>query len=437
MTKPLNTLLIIGYVWPEPNSSAAGTRMMQLIQLFKEHDWHITFASPAKQGEHKENLSVLGIHEVKIELNDESFDRFVTELSPNLVIFDRFMMEEQFGWRVEAHAPHALRILNTEDLHSLRTCRQLRLKSELKHLKKRTNSTLDLTQIGLTDLTEITNQMKQTELAQREIASIFRSDLTLMISKVETQFLETTFQVPQSQLFYLPFQYDKKDIQQLPLFEQRNHFVTIGNFRHDPNWDSVLWLKESIWPKIKTALPDAQLHIYGAYPPPKATALNNPKQGFLVKGWAKDAHEVIQNAKVLLAPLRFGAGIKGKLAEAMINGTPSVTTPIGAEAMYQEQNETWPGAISQTAEDFAQQAINLYQNQDEWLKQQQQGYKVVSREFIKTIDFTDAFLNQIETILGDLDSHRNQHFIGAMLNHHYHKSTKYMAQWIEAKNKLS
>ena len=86
-------VLIIGYVWPEPNSSAAGSRMMQLIQAMQSQGWPITFASPAQLSEHMVDLESLGIHCQSIELNSESFDTYISELNPDLVIFDRFMME--------------------------------------------------------------------------------------------------------------------------------------------------------------------------------------------------------------------------------------------------------------------------------------------------------------------------------------------------------
>ncbi|MDX1352536.1 MAG: glycosyltransferase, partial [Thiomicrorhabdus sp.] len=253
--------------------------MMQLIHLLQKAGWEITFASPAKLGEHKEDLLQHGITEQTITLNDSSFDQFISDLQPGLVIFDRFMMEEQFGWRVEQHAPNALRVLNTEDLHSLRACRQQLIKKYL----KTSPSEIELEECRLTDQAWLFKHMAQTDLAKREIASIFRCDLTLMISEFEMSLLQQQFQIPAQQLYYLPFLYTPIDYGTLPKFEERSHFVTIGNFRHEPNWDAVLWLKESIWPKIRQTLPQAELHIYGAYPPPKATALHNAKQVFLVK----------------------------------------------------------------------------------------------------------------------------------------------------------
>ncbi|WP_029407716.1 glycosyltransferase [Thiomicrorhabdus sp. Milos-T2] len=427
------TLLIIGYVWPEPNSSAAGSRMMQLIKLFQDDLWNITFASPAKLGEHRVDLTKSGITEQNIELNNASFDQFIKNLQPDLVIFDRFMMEEQFGWRVEKYAPNALRVLNTEDLHSLRACRQQIIKDYLKTKPQEIN----LKNLTLTDQAWLFSKMTKTEITKREIAAIFRCDLTLMISEFEIKLLKEQFQIPARQLFYLPFLYKELETKNLPTFEQRQHFVTIGNFRHDPNWDAVLWLKEAIWPIIRQQLPQAEMHIYGAYPPPKATALNNPKQGFLVKGWAEDAFDVIQNAKVLLAPLRFGAGIKGKLAEAMLNGTPSVTTLIGKESMLDDSKSDWPGNIANSSNEFADAAIELYQNHQAWLNKKITGFNIVSQRYVlnnKKVKEKHSLPTHCKEMLDHLEDHRSQNFIGSILNHHHHKSTQYMAQWIEAKN---
>lgn len=429
-------LLIIGYVWPEPNSSAAGTRMMQLIQLFASQNWNITFASPAKLGEHKVDLQTLGIAEKNIELNDSSFDNFITQLQPNMVIFDRFMMEEQFGWRVAKYAPQALRILNTEDLHSLRASRQKLLKQFLKNQP----NNIDLEDIALTDSLTLFTEMALSDIAKREIAAIYRSDLTLMISAFEMQLLTQQFSIPQQQLFYLPFVYQplqssNSNSATINNWQERQHFISIGNFRHEPNWDAVLWLKQEIWPLIRKQLPSAELHIYGAYPPPKATALHNKKQGFLIKGWAEDALDVMQQARVCLAPLRFGAGIKGKLADAMQTGTPSVTTDIGAESMLNTHLEQWPGAIANNAEDYANAAVELYQNNQACSDCQTLALKNFQLNY-EDQSFNDKLMHCLQLLTENLTRHRSQNFTGSMLNHHHHKSTQYMAQWIEAKNKI-
>ena len=115
----MKRLLIIGYVWPEPTSSAAGSRMMQLIKLFLVRNYEVIYASPARASEYAINFEELGITKKKITTNSSDFDEYVSELSPQVVMFDRFMMEEQFGWRVAENCPDAIRILDTEDLHFL------------------------------------------------------------------------------------------------------------------------------------------------------------------------------------------------------------------------------------------------------------------------------------------------------------------------------
>jgi len=407
--------LIIGYVWPEPASSAAGSRMMQLIESMRGQEWQVTFASPAQQTEHMVDLAEHGVASANIQLNHSSFDDFVSELKPDLVIFDRFMMEEQFGWRVEKFCPDALRILNTEDLHSLRDARHQAVKQQ--------------SEFQLADL--------NSDLAIREIAAILRSDLTLMISEFEMQLLIEHFKVPEYQLMYLPFMLDELTstaIEKLPDIQQRQHFISIGNFRHAPNWDAVLQLKQSIWPAIRKQLPKAELHIYGAYPPPKATQLHNEQQGFLVKGWAEEVNDVMQQARICLAPLRFGAGIKGKLSDAMLNGTPSITTPIGAESMQGEL--PWPGAVCDNEEHFIQQAVALYQGEDQWYQAQQAGFDIIQSRYQKS-DWQPAFIERLSHQIQNREVNRQQNFYGLMLRHHSLKSTQYMAQWIEAKNRTN
>ncbi|MBH0079262.1 glycosyltransferase [Pseudoalteromonas sp. NZS11] len=406
----MKKVLVIGYVWPEPNSSAAGTHMMSLLDAFRAQNWDVEFATPAQRTDHMVNLDDFGITSQSIALNCDSFDEYVKAYNPDIVMFDRFMMEEQFGWRVDKHCPHAIKILDTEDLQCLRNARHEAFKGE------RDFTTSDL----------------HSDIAKREIAAILRCDLSLIISSYEMSLLNSVFKIEPSLLHHLPFMVDLSSLPtSTKTFEQRQHFMTIGNFRHAPNWDAVLYLQK-IWPLIRKQLPKAELHIYGSYPPPKATALNNPKTGFLIKGWADNAFDVMQSARVCLAPLRFGAGIKGKLLEAMIMQTPSVTTNIGAEGMHNDL--PWPGKIANTADDFANAAIEMHNNQSDFEQAQQDGNTLLNTLYDKA-QLSAALIQKIDSISCALSAHREKNFTGQMLKHHTMRSTQYMSQWIAEKNK--
>jgi hypothetical protein len=428
MNQPRATrVLVIGYVWPEPKSSAAGGYVMQLLGTFLQQGWDVTFSSPAGPGEHQEDLTALGIREVPIELNNSSFDAFVSQLAPDIVLFEQFMMEEQFGWRVEKHCPGALRVLGTQDLQSLRHARHQRLKDRL----KASDDDNDFSDLFAPALREEFELMAETDMAKREIAALYRCDLNLMISEVEIELLVEQFKVPRSLLHWCPLMVELPSAPPAP-FETRAHFLSIGNFRHAPNWDAVLWMKTTVWPLIRQQLPTAQLHIYGAYTPPKATALHNAAQGFHVLNWAQDALQVMTAARVLLAPLRFGAGIKGKILDAMICGTPNVTTPIGAEGMHGEA--AWPGAVTRTAQAFADQAVQLYRDETRWRNAQQLGLALLSERYRQSVH-GPALIERLMQVRQHLEQLRRDNFTGSMLRHHQHKSTQYMAQWIEAKNR--
>ena len=407
------SLLIIGLVWPEPNSTAAGTRMLQLIHFFKQQQYAITFASAASESDNSLDLNALDIDKKEIVLNNDSFNDFVSSLNPTVVLFDRFLIEEQYGWRVAEYCPTALRILDTEDLHFLRNARHNAFKKGM----------------------VLNDKLLFSEDAKREIASIYRCDLSLIISSFEIDLLENTFKIDESLLFYLPFLNDtlpKDSLSKLPTFEERIDFMTIGNFRHIPNWQAVLHLKQNIWPLIRKKLPKAVIHIYGSYVTPKARQLHNPTEGFLIEGFVQNSDNAFKNAKVCLSPLQFGAGLKGKLFDAMLQGTPSVTSTIGAEGMHAKL--PWNGIITDNAEEFASEAVRLYTDSSSWKTAQQNGIAIVNTLFNKE-EFYSHFSNRLQSLLENQEKHRLNNFIGAMLQHHSLKSTKYFSQWIAEKNR--
>lgn len=411
MYKP--SLLIIGTVWVAPNASAAGSRMLQLMEVFLQQNFHITFACASKKSAPIFSLEALGIEAIEIQLNDVSFDDFVRKLNPEIVIFDRFLTEEQFGWRIHEQCPNALTILDTEDLHCLRKTREICVQKQLDFSIQ---------------------ELKKQDITKREIASILRCDISLIISNFEMELLINDFKIDASLLYYLPFLLDvitESQIEKWKSFEEREHFVFIGNFFHKPNVDAVITLKNEIWGNIKKQLPKAEMHIYGAFVTQQIQQLHNPKEGFIIKGFAENVQEIVENTKIVLAPLRFGAGIKGKLTEAMICGTPSVTTKIGSEGMH--QNLPWNGFVSDDFSEFVEKAVLLYSDKNVWKTAQKNGVNIINSLYDKQQLFK-PFINRILEIQQNLANHRAQNFMGSLLQHHSLQASKYLSKWIEAKN---
>lgn len=400
-------LLVIGSVFPEPNSSAAGWRMLQLLELFREQDFQIHFWTTAQESEFSADLTALNISSKQIQLNHSSFDESLRGLQPDVVLFDRFYTEEQFSWRVAEICPTTLRMLDTEDLHCLRLARQKAVKE---------NRSLEHDDLF-------------SDLAKREIAAIYRSDLSLIISEYEFELLQHTFQVPSQLLHYLPL-FANQIEKPLPDFNDRSDFIFAGNFLHEPNWDALRYLKEKIWTGIRSKLPGVKLHVFGAYASEKVLQLNNESQGFIVHGRAENMLDELKKRRVLLAPLRFGAGIKGKLLEAMLCGTASITTSIGAEGMH--GTLPWNGVVTDSDEEFIQAALDFYSDQIQWEQGRKNGFHLIQARFRKEL-FADSFDDRMTDLREHLLEHRQKNFTGAMLLHHTMQSTKYLSKWIEQK----
>jgi O-antigen biosynthesis protein len=407
-------IIIIGLVWPEPASSAAGVRMLQLILLFKKWNWTVTCCSAANSTPYQVSLTKLVDEVVEIKLNDPSFDDWIKLKNPDYVLFDRYISEEQFGWRVAESCPTAIRILDTEDLHCLRYARGEALK------KKKVFAEHDL----------LTN-----DYSKREIAAIYRCDLSLMVSTYEMEVLQRIFRIPSLLMHYIPLFYDAEKVMALHKpFEERNHSMFIGNFLHEPNLDAANWLCQELWPAVRNEFPFAELHIYGAYMPKRIEQLNSSKGGVIVKGRAGDVLHTMQNYRINLAPLRFGAGIKGKLLDALLTGTPTITTRIGSEAMGDETY--WSKLIAEDKITFVDLFKRLYTDKDEWNTAVDQGKKILLNHFNKE-QFEPQFFKRLIEIKVGIEAHRQQNFIGYMLQHHLLQSTRYLSKWIELKNQIN
>lgn len=410
--------LFIAFVWPEPESSAAGVRALKIINALRSFGHEVRVTSPCRSNDHQEKLKGAGITTARLEPNDPTFDVYIKDYKPNVVIFDRFMIEEQFGWRVREHCPDAACILDTVDLHSLRRLRQSKVERR-------------------EDPWSVSDSDLLTDDGIREVSSIYRSDLSLIISEPEMQFLRDRYNVPREMLSLCSFSYPPAALN--IGFDDRKHFAAIGNFNHPPNVDSFRLLRSGLWKDIKDRLEDmgvegAELHIYGAYPTREFTDADDEKSGFRVKGWAPDVVKLLSNYRVSLSPLRFGAGLKGKIADSWASGAPCVATAMAAEGMSSYLK--FGGIVQDDLKEFAKDAARLYSDKSLWERAQRDGADILKEKFSED-KFIQELKNSIENLMSNLQERRAKNIFGAMLNHHQHRSLEFFSRWIEAKARVS
>lgn len=382
--------------------------MLQLIKLLKANHFEIHFATTSQKTDYSLDTDALGINDHHITLNSSNFDELLKILDPGIVVFDRYITEEQFGWKVDECCPKALKVLDTEDLHFLREERELALKTK------------DQPDRLLSDK------------AKRELAAMYRCDLNLIISNYEYSLLREKYAFPQLIMHYLPFLVESDSDELSKTFRERKHFVSIGNFKHKPNFDMVEYTNRYVWPLIRKKLPDAEWHIYGAYMPDAVKQLHAPKKGVVVKVRAQDAVATLRDYKIMLAYLRFGAGLKQKCIDAMLSGTPISTTGIGAEGL--SGNQEFSGLIANDIDKFVQNSVELYTNPSLWKGKHAQGFSILESSFSPGLH-SQGIIDKITFCLEHLEDIRSKNTVGQLLKFHALKSTKYMSLWIQEKNR--
>lgn len=379
-SKPISkrrTLLYMAPVWPEPTSTAAGVRTQAIItRMQRTYDVH--FLSPCKPNQHSAALERTGVHVYQCPANREArFLEVLNRVQPALCIFDRFYCEEAFSFMVQLHAPSAMRVLDMQDLHSLRNERMVNFKAGS-----------SVPRIGDTSAPSANSPM-----LLREIASIMRSDLSLVCSCAEMDLLIRLYGVPEAKLVEAGLFADvpsssepavKTDGScQGPAFEDRQHLVHLGNWKHPPNFDACQWLAEGgLWDDMRLALKargeqGTELHLYGAHATHAAQKLHDPARRIFVKGHMNDISQLAKY-RLSLAPLRFGAGLKGKIVDSWVHGTPVVMTEVGAEGLHISDRQVSP-VVYETNDNksFADVAAATYCDSSLWHSMQRSGIRVL------------------------------------------------------------
>jgi glycosyltransferase involved in cell wall biosynthesis len=459
---PANTsVLFLSNLLPEPNASAAGVRTSFLLQKLAQCDGitsvhYATAASPKEPEQETENDKLLKTLGVKFHLlppNRSKLMKNLLEALPRtdnmLVIFDRFYAEEMYSFHLHEHCPHAVLVLDMQDMHSLRHARQDAVKAS----DRLNPASLDNLPIN------VRPSIDEPRLL-RELASIHRSDLTIACSPAEMDMLHLHYQIPTSKLCVAPL-FGDNNLPVVPTTPSstsspignnsdsseevnRHDFVFVGGFRHEPNVDAVHQLKR-LWPRIRAALvdydgnPPVRLHIYGAYCPDQLKQrYHNTKEGFLMHGYHESLRDILFDKKVMLAPLRFGAGLKGKIVDAWKYGVPVITTTIGSEGMHVHKHgegdapsDEWGGKVALSDDDFVKSAVDLYRNPDSWSTAQQHASSLLSKLYGD--GQWEELASRLCQALEQREENRSTDFSRAILWHQSCRSTEFFSKYIEYK----
>jgi len=211
---------------------------------------------------------------------------------------------------------------------------------------------------------DLRKKIKSGETKRMEIAVMEKSDLALFFSHKEIEILRNEY--PMLKTAVLPWIQEMNIGPKSLPFNQREGIMFLGGFIHQPNVDSLLWFHREIFPIIKRAMPDVKVYVIGSDAPESILNLNS--NDFRIMGFVPERNlaSFMNERKIFVAPLRYGAGFKGKIARAMSFGLPVVTTSIGAEGIGLADGEN--SFIADNADEFAKKTVKLYNDELIWSK---------------------------------------------------------------------
>jgi glycosyltransferase involved in cell wall biosynthesis len=250
---------------------------------------------------------------------------------------------------VRRHCSKARVIFDTVDLHFLREFR----------------------------LAELTGDASIQKLAERrkaqELELVDAADVTLVVSDAEREVLRTLRPSAHVELVSnIHHSYGSPTP-----FEARRDCLFIGAFAHPPNRDAVLWLAREILPLVRAEIPELRCHVIGADPPAEVRALGT--DWLFISGYVPDVEPFFDACRLSVAPLRYGAGVKGKINQSLAHGLPVVTTSQGAEGMYLRDGES--ALIADDPSAFAAAMVRLYQDSKLWQRLSVGGLAVMETHF--------------------------------------------------------
>ncbi|MGO8876545.1 MAG: glycosyltransferase [Acidimicrobiales bacterium] len=363
---PSGRVLVVDEQIPTPNQDSGSRRMWELLCIFRELGFGVTFLpnSGVDLPAYSAPLRDLGIEVL------DGYNRlpgFLTEVGDDLRL--AMLCRPEPAWQhlpmVRKLCPNAKVIYDTVDLHYVRERRRAEVEGNLERFR-------------------IAEHQQAMELTLARSA-----DMTLVVSPVERDMLLS--EVPSLSVHVVP-NIHRDEAGGQP-FTKREGLLFVGSFPHPPNGDAAHWLVEEILPRVWEELPDIPTYIVGSHPTDDIWALAG--HGVRVLGWVPDLSDLYERTRLFVAPLRYGAGMKGKVGESLAHGLPVVTTRIGAEGMGLVHESDV--LVSDGAEEFATAVVRAYRDAELWMKLAGNGRRTISRRYSP-----DAVRPLVSQVLADL-----------------------------------
>ncbi len=345
-------LLLIDACTPQPDQDSGSVRIINLMRIYRDLGYQVSFFPDNRQwdGKYSQTLQSLGV-EVLYGEWIKSLPEFFSQRGKTFdtVIVSRHYVAENYLNFIKEYMPQAKFIFDTVDLHYLREQRQAELEQDPALHRAAARS------------------------RRAELKIINQADTTLVVSPFEQSILAND--APQARVDVVsnihPIHGCRKS------FSERQNIFFIGGYQHPPNVDSAIWLAKDIWPLIHKQLPGVNCFLLGSKAPKVVQELSG--DGLIFRGFVEELEPWLDNCRIALAPLRYGAGVKGKVNMSMSFGQPVVASNIAVEGMHAENGREV--LVADDAETFAAEVVRLYQDEALWNKLSENGLKNVERHF--------------------------------------------------------
>lgn len=371
---PHQHVLIVDYRIPSWDRDSGSLRMLGIVHALLARHAHVTLL-PDNLHRLEPYTRALQRMGVEVLCGDLDIRAELTAISSTLdaAILCRPTVASRWLDTIRELAPTAAIAYDTVDLHWLREAR--RHAADGSFVRSMNGDAVDLS----------TLTPKATALRELELAMIRAADVTFVVSDIER--LQVERDVPGSRVILLPNVHDIAT--HVPPPAQRSGILFVGGFAHNPNVDAAVKLVRDVMPAVWRELGDVRVSIVGGDTPPEVHALASPQVD--VMGWIEDIQPLLDSSRLMLAPLSYGAGIKGKVTQCLAAGLPVVTTTIGAEGIEGDHSLL----VADDPKQLAEHVVRLYRDDVLWRRLSEGG-----RAFITARCSAEVASQSIEDFLG-------------------------------------